>query len=231
MARERVVLSRDPTPVRYSTERFRLLEEKRATARPFLKVLPTGSVLFGSVARGDVRPSSDVDLEIPFGVPSFTVEVALSGLADPWVGRHLVQATPNAVVKANWDFGEVQVALPLTPPGPLERDFARFGGALDLPLLERGRRVPGVDKRLLLIEPTREGHVERSVADRVEEVAGLLGIEAQVVRGRMRVLERRSQAGRTGVYLSRTVRDDQNPEEALDAIKDADPAVRRVARG
>lgn len=230
MARERVVLSREPTAVRYPAARFALLKAKRDRAREFLGALPSGTVVFGSVARGDVRPASDIDLEVPYGAASFSLEVALSRLPDPWVGRRLVQATPNSVVKALWDFGETVVALPLTAPSPLEAGFARFGGALELEGVVRNDRVPGVDKRLMLIEPTARGHVERSVADRVQEAAAVLGIDADVIRGRLRVLKRRSQTGRTGVYLTKNVPDDQNPEETLEDLKDADPAVRRVAR-
>ena len=121
------------------------------------------------------------------------------------------------------------VALPLTRPSPLEAGFTRFGGAVDLEGVVRERRVAGVDKRLLLIEPTPQGHRESSVADRVEAAARTLGLPADVVRGRVRVLTRRASTGRTGVYLSVPVGDDESPEEALEALKDADPAVRRAA--
>src|SRR5690349_9453637 len=118
MARTSIIASRDPTPVRYAPERFRLLEAKRARALPFLQALPVGGRLFGSVARGDVHPASDVDIDLPFGPASFQLEVALETVGDPCLGRRLVQATPNSVVKALWDFGEVTVALPLTRPTP-----------------------------------------------------------------------------------------------------------------
>jgi len=231
MARERIVLARDPTPVPYPPGRFQLLAEKRRRAEVFLRALPPGTRVFGSVARGDVRPASDIDLEVPFGARSFVVEVSLSALSDPWVGRSLVQATPNSVVKANWTFGECTVSLPLTPPTPLEEGFARFGGALDMHGVREGLRVPGVDKRLLLILPTAFGHTESSVADRVAHAAKVLKVDKDVVDGRIRVLRRRSEKGRTGVYLTRTLGDEESPEEALDALKDADPAVRRVASG
>jgi len=231
VARERVVLHRDMREVAYSPERFEVLASKRARSSNYLEALPPGTRVFGSLARGDVRPASDIDVEVPFGSASFAVEVALSRLANPWNDRRLVQATPNSVVKALWIFGEVTVALPITRPNPTEEDFARFGGAVDREQLRRNDRVPGVDKRLLLIEPTQRGHRESSVADRVEDAAKVLGIAPDVIRGRVRVLKRRSETGRTGVYLSRAVRDDQNTEEVLDELKDADPAVRRAASG
>jgi predicted nucleotidyltransferase len=231
MARERIVTHRDRTPVRYPPERFALLARKRGRSRPFLDVLPDGSLLFGSLARGDVREASDIDIEVPQGVASFAVEVALSGVDDPCVGRYLVAATPNAVVKALWTFGEVTVSLPLTAPSPLEEAFTRFGGALDRRGVAEGLRVPGVDKRLLLIEPTPDGHIEASVCDRVEEAARALGVDADVVRGRVRVLRRRSESGRTGAYLTEPLDEAESPEEALERLKDGDPAVRRSASG
>ena len=231
VARERIVAHRDPTPVRYPPGRFALLARKRGRSRPFLDVLPEGSLLFGSLARGDVREASDIDIEVPQGVASFVVEVGLSRLDDPWGARTLVAATPNSVVKAMWQFGEVTVSLPLTPPSPLEEAFARFGGAVDRRGVAEGLRVAGVDKRLLLIEPTPDGHIERSVCDRVEEAASILGVDADVVRGRVRVLRRRAKSGRTGVYLTEPLDDAESPEEALQRLKDGDPAVRRSASG
>jgi predicted nucleotidyltransferase len=231
MARTKVVLTRDPTPVRYAPERFKVLLQKRRRAQAFVKALPAGTRVFGSVARGDVRAASDIDLEVPYGVRSFVVEVALAAMDDPWTSRSLAQATPNSVVKALWQFGETTVALPLTPPTPIEEGFVRFGGALDLDGLLEGARVPGVDKRLLLIEPTREGHIESSVAERANEAARILQVGKDVIEGRIRVLRRRSSTGRTGIYLARTLDDGESPEGALDALKDSDPAVRRVASG
>ena len=229
MARERIVLSKDPVAVRYTPGRFALLDEKRSRARPYLRAMPVGTKVFGSVARGDVRAASDIDLEVPYGGASFALEVALSGLLDPCLGRLLIQATPNSVVKALWSYGEVTVALALTPPTPTEEGFSAFGGAVDLKDIEAGKRVPGVDKRLLLIAPTPDGHIESSVADRVGHAAKILAVPREVVEGRIRVLRRRSASGRTGVYLTRTLDDGESPEEALEALKDSDPAVRRVA--
>lgn len=231
MARERVERNRDPRVVRYTAERFRLLEAKRALALPFLRALPPGARLYGSVARGDVRPSSDIDISVPHGATSFAVEVPLARAGRTPNRRAVVQATPNAVVKALWEFGEVTVSLPLTRPAPTEAGFAGFAGAATAHDLESGRRVPGVDKRLMLIEPVPEGHRERSVADRVEECARLLQVDADVVRARVRVLDRRARFGRTGVFLSKDIGDDETPESALARISASNAAVRRAVGG
>ena len=43
----------------------------------------------------------------------------------------------------------------------------------------------GVDKRLMLIEPTEKGHVESSIIGKEEYVAKLLGISAETVLDRV----------------------------------------------
>jgi predicted nucleotidyltransferase len=229
--RERVERLRDAAVVRYPPSRFATLEAKRAHALPFLRALPGPARVYGSVARGDVREGSDVDIDVPFGTTSFAVEVAISRVGGSAVRRSVVQATPNAVVKALWDFGPVTVSLPLTRPSPVEAGFGAFAGSVTREDVEAGRRVPGVDKRLMLIEPLPEGHRESSVANRVEECARLLRVDGEVVRARVRVLERRARKGRTGVFLSQTLRDDETPESALDRLSASNAAVRRAAGG
>ncbi|HEX9709529.1 MAG TPA: nucleotidyltransferase [Candidatus Thermoplasmatota archaeon] len=231
MARERVVAQRDPEVVRYRPERFETLERKRARAAPFLHAAPPGSVVYGSVARGDVRERSDVDIEVPFGATSFAVEVALAGLPEGAHAVVLTQATPNSVVKAAWDYGDVTVTLPLTRPSGVEVGFTRFAGAMGATDLSRGRRVPGVDKRLMLIEPLPEGHRESSVADRVRECARLLALDEDVLQARIRVLGRRARTGRTGIFLTRAVNDGESPEQALARVSASNPAVRRAVGG
>jgi predicted nucleotidyltransferase len=231
LVRQSIFLSRDPRLVRYSPHRFALFKEKRRRALPFLEALPAGSRLFGSVARGDVREASDLDIEVPAGVASFEVELSLSRMDEPVVSRALVQATPNAVVKAVWSLGEVAVSLPLTRPNPSEADFASFAGAVGLEHVKASKRVPGVDKRLLFIEPVEAGHRESSVADRVGEAAKVLGIDAEVIRGRVRVLSRRAQKGRTGIYMNEPLADGDSPEEVLAALGARDPALRRASGG
>ncbi len=231
MPREPIVRHRDGKLVRYPPERFELLAAKRALSVPFLRALPGDSRLYGSLARGDVRPGSDVDIAVPFGTNSFAVEMALSRAGKSATQRLLVQATPNAVIKALWDFGQVTVSLPLTRPSPVEEGFAGFAGAVSLPQVEASVRVPGIDKRLMLIGPAPEGHLEQSVDDRTDECARLLGIDPQVILARVRVLRRRSRTGRTGVFLTRVIGDDDTPESALARVTASSPAVRRAVGG
>jgi len=96
--------------------------------------------------------------------------------------------------------------------------------------VEAGLRVPGVDKRLMLIEPTPGGHVESHVAGREGEVAKLLGVGINIVLERVRTLERRRRVGRTGVYLKRVLSPEESFSEVLRELSLSRPALRRRTR-
>ena len=57
----------------------------------------------------------------------------------------------------------------------------------------------------MLIEPTPEGHIETPLSDLSPgvDVAKKVNVSQQIVEERMRVLERRADVGRTGVYVNR----------------------------
>jgi len=108
-----------------------------------------------------------------------------------------------------------------------EHEFYAFGGRLDLDGLKTGKRVPGVDKRLLLIEPSAKGHYEWPIIGRESEAARLIGVSINIVEERVKVLLRRDDIGRTGTYLKRMLRKDEIFEEVFKRITDSDPVVRR----
>ncbi|MHA1628204.1 MAG: nucleotidyltransferase domain-containing protein, partial [Candidatus Baldrarchaeia archaeon] len=87
--------------------------------------------------------------------------------------------------------------------------------------------VPGVDKRLILIEPTVKGHIESSIIGRESEVAKILGVSVDIIKERINVLLRRDKIGRTGVYLKRELSPHETFGEVLKKIADRDPIVRR----
>jgi hypothetical protein len=78
---------------------------------------------------------------------------------------------------------------------------------------------------------TRLKQLFPSIKNRVEEAAKLLGISAETVRERVRVLTRRDKIGRTGVYLNVEVPKERSVEDYLRIIADRDPAIRRRVRG
>ena len=82
----------------------------------------------------------------------------------------------------------------------------------------------------MLIEPTTEGHIETTVANKEKEVAKLLGISPNTVLDRVRALVRRDKVGRTGVYIEKELNPEETFEQAMKKLADSNPAVRRRIR-
>jgi predicted nucleotidyltransferase len=122
------------------------------------------------------------------------------------------------------------VSFPLMRMRRVEREFYKFGGEVNLNQLKAGARVVGVDKRLMLIEPTANGHVENSIIDREETTAKHLGVSAETVLDRVRVLLKRDVVGRTGVFVKRELASDETFEMVMKRLADENPAVRRRMR-
>ena len=218
----------------YSSERWALLEALREKAKRIMQALEVfrlRALMHGSVARGDVNVNSDVDVFIPELQSSFLVETALEKAGMPVNSRLLVQATPNYAMKAHIEVdSKLSVSFPLMCMRRVEREFYRFGGEVNLHQLETGVRVAGVDKRLMLIEPTKKGHVESSIIGCEEQAAKLLGVSVETVLDRVRALLRRDEVGRTGVFVKKELGSDETFELALKRLGDENPAVRRRMR-
>lgn len=216
--------------VEYNQERWNILTEKRERAKEVMEALLSfgiSSVVYGSVARGDVNEKSDVDIFIPEIIPSYKVEVALDGFEV--LEKRIVQATPNYAIKGELVLSEnTTVSFPMVRMREREMDFYRFGGCIDYNDLMENRRVPGVDKRLVLIIPTGNGHREVPLTDmHPSGVARMLGVSIEIVVERIRVLTRRREIGRTGVFLCETIPTSECFEQALKEIASRNPAVRR----
>jgi len=215
----------------YEKRRWNLLKELRSKAVQIMEVLDKShlnSIVHGSVARGDVSEKSDIDVFLLDPPSSFIIETTLQrgGLS---INRRLVvQATPLYAMKGYIEMDKQRcVSFPLVKLRPVERDFYRFGGEASLQVLREDKRVRGVDKRLMLIEPTPEGHVESSIVDREGEVASILGISLNTVYDRAHALLRRDEVGRTGVFIKRELSADETFEMVLKRLADENPAVRR----
>ena len=221
----------DYKEINYYAERWTLLHELRAEAVKVITALETfhlTSLTHGSIARGDVKKGSDVDVFIPEVQNSFLVETALEKAGIPINSRLIVQATPNYAMKAHVEVSErINVSFPLMEMRRVEREFYRFGGEVNLSQLKADVRVAGVDKRLMLIEPTVKGHVESSIIGKEEITAKLLGISAETVLDRAHTLLKRDTVGRTGVFVKKQVASDETFELALKKLSESNPAVRR----
>ena len=227
---KRPELVHDTHEVRYSHQQWELLESLRTDALAHLQSLGQAGIeafVYGSVARGDVSSTSDIDIVIPMTVPSYRIELALGSCRR----KELVQATPSSVLKGHLHYGErTVVSFPVFRMLSRESDFYSWGGRVSQSDLEQDLRVPGVDKRLVLIEPTERGHRESGVIGHEELAARKLGVSPPIALERVRVLTRRSEVGRTGVYLTRTLDNDESIEKAAKGLIDADPALRRTKR-
>lgn len=220
--------------VTYSQMRWAQLRELRGRASEVMAALEAfhlGSIVHGSVARGDVNVDSDVDVFVPEVQNSFLVETALERAGFSVAERLIVMATPMYAVKGHVMIDEVMcVSFPLVSMRRVEREFYRFGGEANLAQLKADVRVAGVDKRLVLIEPTEKGHAESGVVGREEFVAKILGVSAETVQDRVRALLKRDKVGRTGVFVKRELSGEETFELALKKLCDANPAVRRKVK-
>jgi predicted nucleotidyltransferase len=218
----------------YDEDHWRLLKTLRAQASGVMEALSQVhlySVTHGSIARGDVSKKSDVDVFVPEPPSSFVIESALEKAGFSWSRRVLVQATPVYALKGYVELTESAcVSFPLVKMRRVERDFYKYGGELNLQMLKEDLRVAGVDKRLMLIEPTPKGHVESSINGREEEVARFLGVSLETVYGRVRALLRRDEVGRTGVFIEKELAADETFEMSVKRLADVNPAVRRKLR-
>lgn len=215
----------------YDARRWLLLRELRAKAMRIMEALERfhlNAIVHGSIARGDVNKGSDIDVFIPYQTSSFMVETAIERAGIGVNRRLVVQATPAYAMKAYIEIDEkTAVSFPLMRMRKVEREFYKFGGEVATDALRANLRTVGVDKRLMLIEPTEKGHVESSVVGREDYVAKLLGISVETVLDRVHALLRRDDIGRTGVFIEKELSSGETFEMALKKLAEQNPAVRR----
>jgi predicted nucleotidyltransferase len=220
--------------VAYTGDRWLLLEQLRKKTLRIMESIEKTHVetlVHGSIARGDVSEKSDIDIFIPTQVSSFAVETTLEKADIPVNRRLVVQATPTYAMKANIEVDEsTSITFPLMNLRKVEREFYKFGGEANSDSLRKGLRTPGVDKRLMLIEPTEKGHRESTVVGREEQVAKTLGISVETVLDRVHALLRRDEIGRTGVFIKQELVPSETFEMVLSRLVKENPAVRRRLR-
>ncbi len=227
----KVVKWRDERHVKYGEEHWRVFYRLRRKALEIVKSLTSFGftpIVHGSVARGDVHENSDIDVVIPYFVNPLLVEQALERAGFSFLKKEIAQATPKHAIKASIYVDEkTLVTFPLSKLSRLEREFYKFSGEVGLKELEENVRVPGVNKKLLVIIPVKDGHLEYSIIGREHEVADLLGVSVEIVRERVYILTRRDEIGRTGIFVHRELHPEASITEVAREIALRNPMFRR----
>jgi len=212
----------------YTDEEENIFLDLRERAKSILYLLEKNGIkafVHGSLARGDIHQTSDIDIYIPIQIPSFRID-----LMDEFVNadRHIIMGTPNSMIKGVLVKHErVSISFPLSSPKERESEFFKFSGLLHLDDLSHEKRVAGVNKKLFLIEPEEGGYWVSSVLENKRRAIEVLGLSQQIIDERIRVLERRDAIGRTGIFIDYLLLPDENFEQALKKITDKNALVRR----
>lgn len=220
--------------VNYAKKHWKTFYDKRDIALKLMEKLSKQDVqalIYGSLCRGDISKQSDIDLFIPYEISSFKIESVLNQENLGIYEKRIIQATPKHLIKGHIYLDELTcITFPLTSIREREYDFIRFGGCLSLEEIQKKKRVPGVDKRLILIEPIEDGHKESPVIGFESIVAKKVGVSVGLVKERVRILQTRDKIGRTGVYLNIELSPEENFEEVFKQLKDTNPIVRRRSK-
>jgi predicted nucleotidyltransferase len=234
LPRTRVRATPEFIEVVYDERRWALLRELRAKAKNLMEAFSRRGIetwVHGSIARGDVWEKSDVDVVIPSRIPGYMVELILEDSGFKPYSRSIVAATPTSTPKGIIyldDEERYSVSFPLVEFKPRELEFFKYSGLLTYQDLLMSKRVPGVNKNLVLIVPTPSGHLEAPVVGYEDYVAKFLGVSVEVVRERVEVLTRRDQVGRTGIFAKLALAPSESFEEALERLLRERPLLRRT---
>ena len=213
----------------YSKEDWTLLKSKRKSASYYLEILAEfNPYVYGSIARGNIHKASDIDIIITQQIPSFQIEFTLNkyGLKDFF--REIIMATPHDSIKLYLHLSELEsITVPLTKLDKKSEEFYKFGGKINLNQLKSNIRVPGIDKRLVLIKPNEQGHEEFSIINNEAIAAKELGISIETILERIKVLLRREKYGKTGVFLKRKLNINESTEEVLKKLANKKSIIRK----
>jgi predicted nucleotidyltransferase len=217
--------------IKYSNEDWNLLKNKRNNALKLLEMFKKEGLkpfVHGSIARGDVNESSDIDIIFFQQIPSFQIELILTKNGIKNCFREIIMATPHDSIKVYIYLSELEtITLPLSKLDKKVIEFYDFGGKVNYDQLKSDLRVVGIDKRLVLIKPNPNGHNEISVIGNEANAAKEVGISIDTLNERKKVLLRREKYGRTGVFLKRPLQINETIEEVLKQLADKKSIIRR----
>jgi uncharacterized protein len=220
--------------VNYNADDWETLARLREEAKKMMKPLEDAhiySIVYGSIARGDVSKTSDIDVYLPTPPSPTLIAATLESAGIRYTRREIIQATPSYAAKAYIYIDELRgYSFPLVPLNPSEEDFTGFAGRISYSQLIEDIRVPGVNKNLILIEPNENGHTETPIRGIEGIVAKKLGVDTRIVLQRQRTLERRTRVGRTGVYIKRELAPSESIGTVFNDLAKNDSAIRRRLR-
>jgi len=225
------ILREHRNSVTYSEHDWALLKNKRANAIKLLELFVRegfNPYIHGSVARGDVHESSDIDIIFIQMIPSFQIEFILNKNGFINYFREIIMATPLDSIKLYVHLSELEsITIPLSKLDKKFLEFYNYGGKVDLNQLKSDNRVAGIDKRLVLIVPNLEGYEESSIIGNEAFAAKKVGVSIDTINERIRVLLRREKHGKTGVFLKRKLQMDESTEEVLKELAKKKSIVRK----
>ncbi|MEM4082161.1 MAG: nucleotidyltransferase domain-containing protein [Saccharolobus sp.] len=213
--------------IEYSDEHWKILSDKRRLAINILQLLQKRGIegyVYGSVARGDVNEGSDIDIIVfnPNYILLDTLEVH---------HKYIIQATPNSVPKAYLSIDEdekIVISFPLGKMRRNEMEFYYFGGLIDMKDIQENRRIVGVNKRLMIIIPTKNGHIELPLNGNEDYAAKLLKISLDTIIERKNLLTKRAEKGHTGIFLRYDLDGSESIYDAFNKIYKSNKYFKRM---
>ena len=217
--------------VTYSENRLKLLQQKRERSKSLLEMFVKEGLnpfIYGSVARGDVHNDSDIDIVLIQSIAPYQIEIILDKNGFNNYFREIIMATPADTLKLYIYLNEFEsITIPLTKFDKKSREFYDFGGKIKLDQAIDGIRVPGIDKRLVLIQPNVSGHEEYSIIGNEHLAAKQLNVGIDLINERKKVLLKREKFGKTGVFLKRPIEMYETTEDVLKKLANNKSIVRK----
>ena len=217
--------------VTYSKNHLKLLQQKRERSKTLLEMFVKEGLnpfIYGSIARGDIHNDSDIDMVLIQSIAPYQIEIILDKNGFNNYFREIIMATPADTLKLYIYLNELEsITIPLSKFNKKSSEFYDFGGKINLNQIINSIRVPGINKRLVLIQPTSDGHEEYSIIGNENLAAKQLNIGINLINERKRVLLRREKFGKTGVFLKRSIGVGETTELVLKQLSNKNTIVRK----